>query len=33
VHAENIMFAVESIFWESADSAQETAEDSGEDWE
>lgn|GEM_PF-6511571 len=33
VNAENIMFAVESLFWKSADSAQETAEDSGEDWE
>ena len=33
VNAENIMFAVESLFWKSADSAQETSEDSGEDWE
>ena len=33
VNAENIMFAVENLFWKSADSVQETVEDSGENWE
>ncbi len=33
VNAENIMFAVESLFQKSADSMQEISEDSGEDWE